>query len=120
LHREKLENADHEGHYWNLSSIRGSFMIPSPVSPSDLYAATLPAMEYERFFARAPRVCGGQLVIAETRVPVRSVLASLAEGHGPETIRAAFPSVSLDAVRALIAFAAVLDIPPLPRLPVLA
>lgn len=90
--------------------------------PSALFAATLAGMEYERFFARDPGVCGGQLVIAGTRVPVRSVLASLAEGHGPETICAGFPSVSLDAVRAVIAFAAVSaeeDIP-LPRLPVLA
>jgi len=79
-------------------------------------------MDYERFFARDPAICGGQLVIAGTRVPVRSVLASLAEGHGPEMIRTAFPSVSLEAVRAVIAFAAVSaeeDIP-LPRLPVLA
>lgn len=55
-------------------------------------------------------------------MPVRSVLASLAEGHDPEMIHAAFPSVSLEAVRAVIAFAAVSaeeDIP-LPKLPVLA
>jgi len=79
-------------------------------------------MDYERFFARSPGLCGGQLVIEGTRVPVRSVLASLAEGHGPAEIHAAFPSVSPEAVRAVIAFAAVSaeeDIP-LPLLPVLA
>lgn len=78
-------------------------------------------MKYETFFDRSPSVCGGQLVIRGTRVPVRTLLASLAEGDDLETIRAAFPSVSAEALRAVIAFAAAsaeedIPLPPQPAL----
>ena len=75
-------------------------------------------MKYEEFFERTPAVCGGQVVIRGTRVPVRTLLASLAEGDDIETIRTAFPSVSAEALRAVIAFAAASaeeDIPPTAR-----
>ena len=41
-----------------------------------------------------------------TRVPVRTLLASLAEGGTQEEILADFPTMSMDALRAVIAFAA--------------
>lgn len=63
-------------------------------------------MDYEAHFEQNPDVCAGQLVIRGTRVPVRTLLASLAEGHDESSIREAFPSVSPEAMRAVIAFAA--------------
>ena len=71
---------------------------------------------------RDPKVVGGQPVIAGTRVMLKTVLASLAAGDSPECIVAAFPSLTLEDVRAAIAFAAVsacedLPVPPLSPAP---
>jgi uncharacterized protein (DUF433 family) len=63
-------------------------------------------MNFEAYIVRDPAICGGVPVIAGTRVPLRTVLASLAEGDGIEEIMADFPTLSADAIRAVIAFAA--------------
>ena len=76
-------------------------------------------MNYRQYIVRDPAVCGGEPVVRGTRVTVRTVLASLAEGMSvPEIIRD-FPTLDEDAVRAVIAFAAAsaeedLPVPPLP------
>jgi uncharacterized protein (DUF433 family) len=57
-------------------------------------------------FERRPDICGGQPVVRGTRVPLRTVLASLAEGATIEEIIADFPTLTADQVRAVIAFAA--------------
>ena len=61
---------------------------------------------YAAFFDRRADVCGGETVVKGTRVTVRTVLASLAEGATVEEIVADFPTLTPDAVRAVIAFAA--------------
>ena len=61
---------------------------------------------YADYFERRAEVCGGALVVKGTRVPVRTLLASLAEGSAVEEIRTDFPTVSAEALRAVIAFAA--------------
>jgi uncharacterized protein (DUF433 family) len=63
-------------------------------------------MDYERRFARDPKICGGDTVIKGTRVPLRTVLASLEEGATPQEIVNSFPTLTEDDVRAAIAFAA--------------
>ncbi len=63
-------------------------------------------MRTEQAFERRSDVCGGQPVLRGTRVPLRTVLASLAEGATIDEIVADFPTVSLEQVRAVIAFAA--------------
>lgn len=63
-------------------------------------------MDYQLHFARDPGTCGGETVIRGTRVTVRTILASLAEGATVEQIVADFPTLTPDAVRAVIAFAA--------------
>ncbi len=63
-------------------------------------------MNYQKHFERDPKICGGQLIIKGTRVPVWTILASLAEGARVEEILADFPSVSEEDIRAVIAFAA--------------
>ena len=63
-------------------------------------------MAYDEFFVRDPGVCGGETVLKGTRVTLRTVLASLAEGASVEEILADFPTLTQDHVRAAIAFAA--------------
>ena len=63
-------------------------------------------MDYRDYIVRDPRVCGGEAVIKGTRVPLRTVLASLAEGATTAAILADFPTLSEEDVRAAIALAA--------------
>ena len=62
----------------------------------------------------------GQMVVKGTRVTVRTLLASLAEGASVEEILSDFPTVSAPAMRAVIAFAAqsAEDDIPMPPVPV--
>ena len=62
--------------------------------------------DYNSYFERKPGVCGGELVVKGTRVTVRTLLASLAEGASLEEIRADYPTVSPEGLRAVVAFAA--------------
>ncbi|HEY0512343.1 MAG TPA: DUF433 domain-containing protein [Thermoanaerobaculia bacterium] len=62
--------------------------------------------DYSRYIAQDPGICGGEPVVRSTRVPVRTVLASLAEGSTVDEILQDFPSLSEESVRAIIAFAA--------------
>jgi len=63
-------------------------------------------MDYSQYISRDPKICGVQPVIKGTRVTLRTVLASLAEGAEVSEILADFPSLTEEAVRAVIAFAA--------------
>lgn len=64
------------------------------------------AMNYRDRIVRDPRIVGGEAVLKGTRVTLRTVLASLAEGATIAEILADFPSLSEEDVRAVIAFAA--------------
>lgn len=66
-------------------------------------------------------ICGGEPVFRGTRVTLRTVLASLAEGDTPEAILAEFPTLTNEDIRAAIAFAAAsaeedLPVPAIPRI----
>jgi uncharacterized protein (DUF433 family) len=61
---------------------------------------------YQHRIHRDDNICGGQPVIRGTRVLVRTILSYLARGAGTAEIRAEFPSLCDDDVRAVIAFAA--------------
>ena len=76
-------------------------------------------MNYRQYIVRDPAICGGEPVVRGTRVTVRTVLASLAEGMGADEILKDFPTLDEEAVRAVIAFAAAsaeedLPVPPAP------
>jgi uncharacterized protein (DUF433 family) len=77
------------------------------------------SFDYHPFFERRKDVCGGETVIKGTRVTLRTLLASLAEGASVEEILPDFPTVSQQAIRAVIAFAAesAEDDIPLPPVP---
>jgi len=61
---------------------------------------------YSDRIVRNPRICGGQPVFKGTRVTLRTVLASLADGDSVEVILREFPTLKPEDVRAAIAFAA--------------
>lgn len=63
-------------------------------------------MNYQDHIVRDPRICGGEPVVKGTRVTVRTILASLAEGASVQEILADFPTLTDRDVRAVIAFAA--------------
>lgn len=63
-------------------------------------------MDYQKHIIRNPQICGGEPVIKGTRVTVRTILASLAEGAHVAEILADFPTIHEEDVRAVIAFAA--------------
>jgi uncharacterized protein (DUF433 family) len=64
------------------------------------------ALNYHDRIERNPRVAGGEAVVKGTRVPLRTVLASLAEGATVDEILKDFPTLTEQDVRATIAFAA--------------
>jgi uncharacterized protein (DUF433 family) len=71
---------------------------------------------------RDPKICGGESVFRGTRVTLRTVLASLADGDSVEQIIKSYPTISEQQVKAVIAFAAASaqeDLP-LPELPAMA
>jgi uncharacterized protein (DUF433 family) len=55
---------------------------------------------------RNPQIWGGQPVFKGTRVTLRTVLASLADGDSVEVILREFPTLKPEDVHAAIAFAA--------------
>ncbi|MGH8522452.1 MAG: DUF433 domain-containing protein [Gammaproteobacteria bacterium] len=63
-------------------------------------------MDYRARIIRDPRIGGGEPVIQGTRVTLRTVLASLAEGDSIGSILEDFPALTEEDVRAVIAFAA--------------
>jgi len=63
-------------------------------------------MDYREYIIRDRKICGGEPVIKGTRVTIRTILASLAEGARIEDILEDFPTLKEEDVRAVIAFAA--------------
>ena len=63
-------------------------------------------MNYLNHISRDPDVCGGAPVVRGTRVTLRTLLASLAEGCEEEEILRNFPAVTKEDLKAVIAFAA--------------
>lgn len=77
-------------------------------------------MNYAAHFESRPDLCGGETVVRGTRVTLRTVLASLAEGATVAEILDDFPTLSAADVQAAIAFAAAsaeedLPVPPMPK-----
>ena len=78
-------------------------------------------MDYREHIVRDQAICAGEPVIKGTRVPVRTILASLAEGAETKDVLEDFPTLKEEDVRAVIAFAAAsaeedLPVPNIPTL----
>jgi len=67
---------------------------------------TVWTMNYQDRIVRDPQIVGGEPVLKRTRVTLKAVLASLAEGATTAEILADFPTLTEKDVRAAIAFAA--------------
>jgi len=63
-------------------------------------------MNYQARIVRDAQIVGGEPVFKGTRVTLKTVLASLAEGATTAEILADFPTLSEEDVRAAIVFAA--------------
>jgi uncharacterized protein (DUF433 family) len=53
-----------------------------------------------------PNIHHGEPCIKDTRIPVAIVIGSLADGMTPEEIRAAYPQLTSEDVRAALSYAA--------------
>jgi len=65
------------------------------------------SFNYQPYITRNPEICGGEPVIAGTRVTLRTVLACLADGMTTEEILADYPALSCESIKAVLAFAAI-------------
>lgn len=76
-------------------------------------------MNYRDYLAQNSKVAGGEIVLRGTRVPLRTVLSSLAEGDTFEDLMKAFPTLTDDHLKAAVAFAAAsaLEDQPVPAVP---
>lgn len=71
-------------------------------------------MDISTLITRDRGICGGEPVFRGTRVPLRTVLASLADGDGEPEILRSFPTLTAEHVRAAIAFAAAAAVDDMP------
>ncbi|MGA2621043.1 MAG: DUF433 domain-containing protein [Thermoguttaceae bacterium] len=71
-------------------------------------------MDISAFIVRDPRVSGGAPVFRSTRIPLRTVLASLADGDSEADILKSFPTLTRDHLKAAIAFAAAAAVDDMP------
>lgn len=62
--------------------------------------------EQEQLIGRDPAICHGQAVIAGTRVMVSVVLDCLATGMTETEILADYPTLTIDGIRAAVAYGA--------------
>ena len=63
-------------------------------------------MRWQDYISVDPAVAHGKACICGTRIPVAVVLANLAQGITPEEIIRSYPSLSLPAIQAALAYAA--------------
>ncbi len=63
-------------------------------------------MGWREYISVDPHICHGQACIAGTRVMVTVILDNLAAGLTAEEIAESYPSVSADAVKAALSYAA--------------
>jgi len=76
-------------------------------------------MDYRTYLSSDPNTSGGQVVMKGTRIPLRTVLASLAEGDTFEQLISAFPTLTHEHLQTAVAFAATsaLEDQPVPAVP---
>ena len=79
---------------------------PPPIDDTASGAKMDWSMNYRDRIVRDPQIVGGEPILKGTRVTLRTVLASLAEGATTNEILADFPTLSEEDIRAAIAFAA--------------
>ena len=63
-------------------------------------------MDWRKYISVDPKICHGQACVAGTRVMVTVILDNLAAGLTVEEVVESYPSVSADAVKAVLHYAA--------------
>ncbi len=63
-------------------------------------------MKFSDYIIRDPKILNGVPIIKGTNIPLDTVLRQLAAGDSPEKIIKTHPALSMDSVRAVVAFAA--------------
>ncbi|MBI4479016.1 MAG: DUF433 domain-containing protein [Acidobacteria bacterium] len=63
-------------------------------------------MRWQDYISIDPAIAHGKACIRGTRIPVAVVLANLAQGTTPEELIRSYPSLSLPAIQASLAYAA--------------
>jgi len=63
-------------------------------------------MKWQDYVTVDPEICHGKACIKGTRIPVSVILDNLAEGLSFEEMVASYPSLTKEAIRAAIAYAA--------------
>ena len=63
-------------------------------------------MNWREYITVDPEICHGRACITGTRVLVSTILANLADGLGPDEITRSYPTVSREAIRATVRYAA--------------
>jgi uncharacterized protein (DUF433 family) len=63
-------------------------------------------MDWRAYITTDPKICHGKACIRGTRVMVSVILDNLAAGQGPKAILKSYPSLTLEAIQAAIAYAA--------------
>jgi uncharacterized protein (DUF433 family) len=81
-------------------------MIQAKIEDIEMSSGTGNLKKHEDRIVRNKEICGGEPVFKGTRVTLRTVLASLADGDSPAEIIADFPSLQAEDVQAAIVFAA--------------
>lgn len=71
-------------------------------------------MDISNFIARDCATCRGEPVFKGTRVPLRTILASLAEGDDEAELLRSFPTLTHEHIRAAVAFAAAAAVDDMP------
>ncbi len=61
---------------------------------------------WQDYLSSNPQICGGEVCIAGTRIPVTAVLDSLAEGSTKDQILLSYPSLRPEHIDAALAYAA--------------
>jgi len=65
-------------------------------------------MIWQDYISSDPRICHGQVCVKGTRIPVGVVLDNLAIGLSPEEVVKVYPTLTVEAVRAVLRYAAIL------------
>jgi uncharacterized protein (DUF433 family) len=66
-------------------------------------------MNWHQYISSDPSICGGAACVKGTRIPVSVVLDNLAAGLSSDELTEDYPSLTVEAIRAAIAYAAELS-----------
>ncbi len=98
----------------HIGSAQGKLLIAMSTSNGE-------RVNFHDHIVRDPQICNGEPTIRGTRVTLRTILASLAEGNSEDEILHSFPALRREDVWTVIAFAAAsaeedLPVPELPAI----